>query len=369
MEKPVVFGGLMKFGQQCIQQASIVIDTRMAPFKEPDNPSKLPCENIPTGALVFRKTRVELAGQKIAQNKRTANFVKPITSTRAQPLVFCNLKAVKEHNDISFVGVADTEITVDGDHWRYAGSNRSEIVRAAGTRSIWNSGPDHCYEGEWLFWDLPIKDPAFAQKAPSEEIHRAVVRPVNEANFERDPTCIYRTIGKCMIAAPANSMVDISISTAVAPVPPKFQLRLRDAYLEAIKEVKAKLQPPTSPRPPARANLQLYSGPDQKQNVDLDQQLPFDSTLGRGDRILGRSRRLPQYESKGNGDNDDESERAFKQPRTNSNYARGPVAPVVRQAAVRTTVHDAEAENEDDDDDMSDASEVTATTSSSTATQ
>lgn len=342
----------MKFHQQCIQQAAIVIDSRFCPMNNEQNPAKLPAENIPTGALMFRKVHVPESQVRQQKNRRVTNFVKPITSTKPQPLVFCNLKHAKAHEDVSFAGIADTEITIDGDHWRYSGSNRSVIVRGAGTRSIINSGDEACYEGEWLYWSLPSKDPSYMAQAPNEPIHRAVVRPITEANFARDPTCIHRTIGKCLSFGEAGQQIDISISSAVAPIPPKYAMMVARELLRQIQALEA-----NAGNNAAVATSFAPSAPD------------LQGTAGRGDgrTHLGR-RPPPREERKFDEKHDDDAD----EPSTTRRRANTGMPLVSASRAPMRTERSQGAENEEDDDDdesMSEASEATATTSSSTATQ
>lgn len=241
MQQPIerneqmAFGGLMKFGQQMIHQASIAVDAFFQPFKGEESQKFLlqGAEDIPMGAVLFSKVERTAATVQARKKRRLIEHTRVMSSsTRRQPKVFCNVKFVDNYNQIVFAGIADgPDITIRNDDWRYR-TGASVIPVISGTRTVMNTGPDDVYEGEWVYYEIPKlsiksegkgKPPTIPHTSFQNHTdffcHRAVLRPVTKENYEADPDCIYRAIGKCVAFARAGQMLDLSISTAVAPVP------------------------------------------------------------------------------------------------------------------------------------------------------
>jgi hypothetical protein len=229
--KQMAFGGLQRFGQQMIHQASIAVDCMFEPFSGEDSQKAgllNGIENIPTGGILFSKVKRTAAAVQALKKRRLMNHTRTLTAaTRRQPTVFCNVKFVNSYNEIVFAGVSDTEITINNDDWRYR-AGRSVIPVISGTRTVMNTGPDDIWEGEWVYYETPkLSKDAATGKSPHPEFtnegtyncHRAVLRPVTLANYKADPDCIYRTVGKCVAFSRSGQMLDLSISSAVAPIP------------------------------------------------------------------------------------------------------------------------------------------------------
>lgn len=227
--KAMAYGGLMRFGQQMIHQASIAVDCFFHPFDGNKSQNGLlhGVEDIPTGAILF--TKVERNGPIGQANKKRRLMEHTRTmsaSTRRQPKVFCNVRWVTDYGEIVFAGVSDTEITIRNDDWRYR-TGASVIPVISGTRTVMNTGPDDIYEGEWVYYETPGLSKKSDGSSPHDDFknnkefdcHRAVLRPVTAANYAVDPDCIYRTVGKCVAFSRAGQMLDLSISSAVAPIP------------------------------------------------------------------------------------------------------------------------------------------------------
>lgn len=232
----MAFGGLMKFSQQMIHQASIAVDAFFQPFHgEKSQPYLLQgAEDIPMGAILFTKVERTAATVQARKKRRLMEHTRVMSaSTRRQPKVFCNVKYVQDYKEIVFAGIADgPDITIRNDDWRYR-TGASVIPVISGTRTVMNTGPEDIYEGEWVYYETPelsrkpddkkvgnFTSPhdAFADHK-NYHCHRAVLRPVTAENFAVDPDCIYRTIGKCVAFSRSGQMLDLSISSAVAPVP------------------------------------------------------------------------------------------------------------------------------------------------------
>lgn len=232
----MAFGGLMKFGQQMIHQASIAVDAFFQPFHgEKSQPYLLQgAEDIPMGAILFTKVERNTATVQARKKRRLMEHTRVMSaSTRRQPKVFCNVKYVQDYKEIVFAGIADgPDITIRNDDWRYR-TGASVIPVISGTRTVMNTGPEDIYEGEWVYYETPELSRKPDDKNPGTYItphdafadhknyhcHRAVLRPVTAENFAVDPDCIYRTIGKCVAFSRSGQMLDLSISSAVAPVP------------------------------------------------------------------------------------------------------------------------------------------------------
>jgi hypothetical protein len=232
----MAFGGLMKFGQQMIHQASIAVDCFYHPFdgNKSQNHLLLGVEDIPTGAILFSKVERYTAVAQVRKKRRLMEHTRLMSaSTRRQPKVFSNVKYVTNYSEIVFAGVSDTEITIRNDDWRYR-TGASVIPVISGTRTVMNTGPDDIYEGEWVYYEIPsLSKSTEFQKHADYDCHRAILRPVTLANYNADPDCIYRTVGKCVAFSRAGQMLDLSISSAVAPIPFGANPNPRDAHYSA----------------------------------------------------------------------------------------------------------------------------------------
>lgn len=217
-KKGMLYGGTHQFGQKCIHQASTAVNSRFEPYDAGASEKSLGmgADDIEVGMLTFCRTRTRIVAPSAKKRHRSAEYAMPVSSTRRQQGVFANLKHVPSRESIHFAGVAENEITVRGDHWRYANGTAITVV-LGGTVTIMNTGPHDIYEGEWVYWDLPKEQ--FPTDAAGEVCHRAVVMPITKENVMKDPGAIYRTIGKCLMFSQAGSMLDLSVSTATAPIP------------------------------------------------------------------------------------------------------------------------------------------------------
>ena len=219
----VCFGAVMQLGQQNIRQGNIAVNTMFSPYDEVEAEKTMGMgyESVPNGSIVFQRRHTRLpSAAPHSKRMRMVRFSKPnlVQGTRALPTVFCNLKHVANDEQITCAGVSDTMVEIRGDDWRYR-AGRSIIIVTAGIRTVMNSGPEDIYEGEWVFWSRPSKDSKFSAEAGSQMIHRAVLRPVTAENYAADPTCIYRTVGKCVEFSQAGQKLNLSLSPAAAPIP------------------------------------------------------------------------------------------------------------------------------------------------------
>lgn len=251
-------GGPMSVKQPAAQQAAVVINCQFRDYTVDGatrDRHRMGLEDFESGAALF--VAVDSNQYNVsdfeARVRKVGNYL--TTHDDSQPGVFSNLEhayrvclaATVPPNDhdlavrmlytkVRFLGFADTDISFQKDHTRYASGGYSVICRAYGPKSTVNTGFLNFIAGDDCVWfcpndanlarlhgavsyPWPVAAPARVPAANSC-VWRPVLLPLTAAVYDVDPTCLSRVVGRALYPSRENRPLTVNIGSRPAMLPP-----------------------------------------------------------------------------------------------------------------------------------------------------